>query len=115
MFRKKIRSARRGITRHDKAISAEKAVDSMVGRDDRHAQVVPGSIQKVREVHSEWTESIRACYGDRVIRRTVESKRYDGKKINDSLPPYKMVVAKLVLTQRELMAVRKVLDGFSSG
>lgn len=76
---------------------------------------MPDSIRKVREVYSEWIDSIRTCYGDRVIRRTVESRRYDGGMINDSLPPYKLVVAKLVLTERELAIIRKVLDGFSSG
>lgn len=114
-FIKKTRSARRGITRQDKAISAEKTVATMVGGDDRPTQVVPDSIQRVRAVYSDWIDSIRACYGDRVIRRTVESKRYDGRLINDSLPPYKTVVAKLVLTEGELTVIRKVLDGFSSG
>lgn len=112
---KKIRSARRGITRQDKAISAEKTVATMVGRDDRRAQVIPDSIQRVHSVHGEWIDSIRTCYSGRVIRRTVESKRYDGRMINDSLPPYKMIVAKLVLTESELMIIRKVLDGFSTG
>ncbi|KAG9318996.1 P-loop containing nucleoside triphosphate hydrolase protein [Chiua virens] len=114
-FLKKIRSARRGITRQDKAISAEKTVATMIGGDVEPTQVVPDSIQRVREVHSEWIVYIRACYGDSVIRRTVESKRYDGRMINDSLPPYKMVLAKLVLTEEELGIIRKVLDGFSSG
>lgn len=87
----------------------------MAGRDHGCTQVTPDSIQRVRLVHGEWIASIRASYGGRVIRRTVESKRYDGRMINDSLPPYKMVVAKLVLTERELAIIRKVLDGFSSG
>lgn len=114
---KKIRSARRGITRQDKAISAEKTVAIMVGGHghDRPTEVVPNSIHRVRAVNSEWIDSIRARYADRVIRRTVESKRYDGRKINDSLPPYKMVVARLALTERELAVIRRVLDGFSSG
>jgi hypothetical protein len=87
----------------------------MVGREDDCVQVAPDSVRRVRAVHSEWIESIRAGYNGRIIRRTVESKRYDGRVINDSLPPYKMVVAKLVLTERELEVIRKVLDGFSSG
>lgn len=87
----------------------------MVGGDDSPTQVVPDSIHRVRAVYSEWIDSIHASYIDRVIRRTVESKRYDGRKINDSLPPYKMVVAKLALTENELAVIRKVLDGFSSG
>jgi len=45
----------------------------------------------------------------------VEFKRYNGRMINDTLPPYKMIVAKLVLTERELVVIRKVLDGFSTG
>ncbi|KAF8431211.1 hypothetical protein L210DRAFT_934667 [Boletus edulis BED1] len=97
-FMKKLRCARRGITRVDKAVSAEKALATMVGRDEMRTQI-----------------SIRGGYGGRVIRRTVESTRYDGKMINDSLPPYKMVVVKLALTERELTIIRKVLDGFSSG
>ncbi|KAG9308933.1 P-loop containing nucleoside triphosphate hydrolase protein [Chiua virens] len=116
-FIKQIRSARRGITRQDKAISAEKAVSVMIGKNNGlgEIQVVPSSIQRVRFVHGEWIDSIRACYGGRVIRRTVESKRHDGRKINDSLPPYRMVVARLALTEKELTIIRKVLDGFSSG
>lgn len=88
---------------------------TMVGRKDETLQAIPDSIQKVRFVHSEWIESIRAHYCGRVIRRTVESRRYDGKIINDSLPPYKMIIVKLVLTEREMAVIRKVLDGFSSG
>ncbi|KAH0826063.1 hypothetical protein J3R83DRAFT_5787 [Lanmaoa asiatica] len=114
-FVKKIRSARRGISRQDKVVSAEKAVATMVGGGDRPIQVVPDSIQRVRAAYREWIGSIRVCYGDNVIRRTVESKRYDGRMINDSLPPYKMVVGRLVLTEGELIVIRKVLDGFSSG
>ncbi|KAH0834614.1 P-loop containing nucleoside triphosphate hydrolase protein [Lanmaoa asiatica] len=114
-FVKKIRSARRGISRQDKVVSAEKAVATMVGGGDRPIQVVPDSIQRVRAAYREWIGSIRVCYGNNVIRRTVESKRYDGRMINDSLPPYKMVVGRLVLTEGELIVIRKVLDGFSSG
>lgn len=112
-FMKKIRSVCRSITRQDKAISAEKTVATMVGSHNRPTDV-PDSIHRVRAVHSEWINSIRACYADRVICRTVESKQYDGRKISDSLPPYKMVVAKLMLTEGELAVIRKVLDGFSS-
>ena len=87
----------------------------MVGKDNSYHQAIPHSVQRVRAVHTEWIESIRISYNGRIIRRTVESKRYDGRMINDSLPPYKMVVAKLALTERELTVIRNVLDGFSSG
>lgn len=99
-FIKSIRSAHHGITCQDKAISAEKTMAAMVGKDDNYVQVIPDSVQRVRVVHSEWIESIHACYSGRIICRTVEFKRYDGRMINDSLPPYKMIVAKLVLTER---------------
>ena len=84
----------------------------MVGRNDQYMQVVPDSIQRVGEVYS---KSIHACYGSRIVCHTVESKRYNGRIINDLLPPYKMVIAKLMLTERELTIIWKVLDGFSSG
>lgn len=115
VFVKKIRSAHCGITRQDKAISVENTVVTMVGRDDSHTQVIPDSIQRVCSVHGEWINSIHMCYGGRIICHMVEFKRYNGRMINDTLPPYKMIVAKLVLTERELVVIRKVLDGFSTG
>ena len=45
------------------------------------------------------------CEG-RVIRRTLNSVRHDGKQINEDLPPYKTIVIGCRLSEGELQALK---------
>jgi hypothetical protein len=59
----------------------------------------------VQEITTAWINKIRLAYNGRVIRRTVESWRYDGKTIDDSWPPYKMVTVPVYLSAEEYKTI----------
>lgn len=60
-----------------------------------------------QEITTAWINKIRLAYNGRVIRRTVESLRYDGKTIDDSWPPYKMVIVPVYLSAGEYNTINE--------
>ncbi|KAG2063203.1 hypothetical protein BDR04DRAFT_1164116, partial [Suillus decipiens] len=97
---KQLRAARRGISKEDTELAASYTIQRLAGSKDEYDE--PESKARVRQVTSSWIANIRSGFAGRVIRRTVDSLRFDGKKINDSLPPYKMMIVPVNLTDDEL-------------
>jgi hypothetical protein len=62
-----------------------------------------------------WVGEIKKYFAGRVIRRTVDSKRYDGKKINDTLPPYKMIIVPVHLYDDEQAIISEVMAQITGG
>jgi hypothetical protein len=105
---KNLCSARRAITREDKALSAKHTISSLAGSTTEIIE--PISQKRVRDVTSNWIKDIKHSYDGRIIRRTVESKTFDGRKINDTLPPYKMIIIPVVLCDDEEEIVTEVME-----
>lgn len=112
---KKLRQVRRTITAEDKQVAGQHTMSVLAGNSTSTEYEEPESKQHVRAVTSEWIAKIKAGYGRRVIRRTVESQRHDGKKINDTLPPYKMNIAPVELTADESTIIDEVMDRITGG
>jgi hypothetical protein len=108
---KALRAARRVITKEDKELAASHTMARMAGSKDSCEE--PTSKVRVREITTAWINKIKAGYGGRVIRRTVESLRFDGKKINDSLPPYKMIIVPVHLNDDEHLVIDKDMDSLA--
>jgi hypothetical protein len=97
---KLLRAARRAMTQDDKNEAAEHTVRLMAGGSTDHKE--PEARLRIRKATSAWIANIRRGFNGRVIRRTVESKTFDNKKINDTLTPYKMIVVPVHLDESEL-------------
>jgi hypothetical protein len=110
---KKIRQGRRNITPEDKDAAAQHTMSVLAGNSSQYEE--PESKLHLRSVTSEWIAMIRRGYAGRIIRRTVQSQRYDGKKINDTLPPYTMIIAPVTLDEEEAVIIEEVMERISGG
>jgi hypothetical protein len=70
----------------------------------------PASRTRSRQVTSEWIADIKRSYQGRVIRRTSDSRTHDGKKINDALAPYEMIMVPVHLDDSEMKIITEVMD-----
>jgi len=111
---KKLRQAKRAISADDKALAAAHTMSVLAGTEV-HDYQEPESKLRARSVISEWISNIKRGFGGRVIRRTVNSKRFDGAIINDSLPPAKMVIAPVELTEEEAVIIDEVMQSITGG
>ncbi|KAJ8581744.1 hypothetical protein M405DRAFT_846837 [Rhizopogon salebrosus TDB-379] len=110
---KALQAARRMITKEDKDMAASHTVASLAGTSTNYEE--PESRRRTREVTMDWINKIKGCYQGRVIRRTVNSKRYDGKIINDSLPPYNMVIVPIHYSDNEQTIISEVMAQITGG
>ncbi|KAG2361110.1 P-loop containing nucleoside triphosphate hydrolase protein [Suillus spraguei] len=98
---KQLRAARRTMTQEDKNDAAAHTVRLLAGgattNDDE-----PEARIRIRDAMTKWINNIKCGYRGRVIRQTVDSQTFDGKKINDTLMPYKMVIVPVQLNEKEL-------------
>ncbi|KIJ58634.1 hypothetical protein HYDPIDRAFT_171203, partial [Hydnomerulius pinastri MD-312] len=63
-----------------------------------------------------FTSSKICCDDHYVIPDSIKKlRRYDRKRIKDTLPEYAMIVARIGLSEAEIDVISKVMDGFSSG
>ncbi|KAG1727539.1 P-loop containing nucleoside triphosphate hydrolase protein [Suillus lakei] len=108
---KALRAARRVISKEDKELAARHTIQRMAGSKENHQE--PESKARVRAITTAWIMKIKLGYNGRVIRRTVESQRFDGKKINDSLPPYKMIIVPVHLDDDEMFVIDKDIDSLA--
>ncbi|KAG2122464.1 P-loop containing nucleoside triphosphate hydrolase protein [Suillus bovinus] len=104
---KQLRAARRAMTQEDKNDAAAHTIRLMAGEptDDEE----PEARLRIRKVTSAWITNIKRGYAGRVIRRTVDSKTFDNKKINDTLTPYKMIIVPVHLDDTELDINKSVM------
>ncbi|KAG2136443.1 hypothetical protein DEU56DRAFT_756348 [Suillus clintonianus] len=102
---KKLLAARRLITKDDQELAASQTIQRLTGSKSTHDE--PASKIRVRQLTASWITQIKRGFAGRVIRRTVESRRFDGKKINDSLPPYKMIIVPVHMNESELSVIEK--------
>lgn len=110
---KALRAARRVISKKDKELAARQTIQRMAGSKDSHIE--PESKSRTKAITTAWINRIKCGYSNRIIRRTVESLRFDGKKINDSLPPYKMIIVPVYLTDEEHVIIDKGIDSLAGG
>lgn len=94
---KRITAARRRITKEDKAEAYERNVQKMRG------VAVEGEdpMLPVRQALYEWVKVLQKDFAGRIIRRTIHSKKYDGRRINDKLPDYNEILALCILNDAE--------------
>lgn len=98
---KQLRAARRTLTQEDKNDAAAHTVRLLAGGATSNEEE-PDARIRIREATTTWITHIKRGYTGRVIRRTVNSTTFDGKKINDTLIPYKMVIVPVQLNAKEL-------------
>ncbi|KAG1848219.1 hypothetical protein C8R48DRAFT_677411, partial [Suillus tomentosus] len=108
---KALGAARRVITKEDKELAAKHTIQRLAGSKAEYNE--PASKTRVRQLTTVWIKQIKRRFSNRVIRRTVESLRFDGKRINDSLPPYLMVFFPVHLTDPELDIVETGMDSLA--
>ncbi|KAG0693276.1 hypothetical protein DFH29DRAFT_1007449 [Suillus ampliporus] len=107
---KAVLAARRGISREEKESAAAHTIQLLAAGKTDHDEPVSESRSRVQQTTMVWIGDIRRGYLMRVIRRTVDSQRFDGKKINDSLPPYKMIIITVHLYGDEQAIIDKAMD-----
>jgi hypothetical protein len=61
----------------------------------------------LKETSNEWVRDIQRRFLNRVIRRGEGSKRWDGRYLNEALPPFELRIASCELSDRE----HAILDG----
>ncbi|KAJ8586214.1 hypothetical protein M405DRAFT_864785 [Rhizopogon salebrosus TDB-379] len=110
---KLVRAARRVLTAEDKELAAAHTISLLSGKTSDYEE--PVSKREARRVTMTWVGEIKKYFGGRVIRRTVDSKRYDGKKINDTLPPYKMIIVPIHLFDDEQAIISEVMAQITGG
>lgn len=110
---KALRAARRVISKKDKELAARQTIERMAGAKD--SLIEPESKSRTKAITTTWINRIKCGYSNRIIRRTVESLRFDGKKINDTLPPYKMIIVPVYLTADEHVIIDKGIDSLAGG
>ncbi|KAG2111479.1 hypothetical protein DEU56DRAFT_919984 [Suillus clintonianus] len=98
---KQLRAARRSMTHEDKIDAAAHTVRLLAAGSKSHDDEPEARI-RIRTATTNWVTNIKRGYRGRVIRRTVESITFDGKKINDTLIPYKMVMVPVQLSKKEV-------------
>ncbi|KAG2136436.1 hypothetical protein DEU56DRAFT_756342 [Suillus clintonianus] len=112
MHWKKLLAARRVMTQDDKEVAASHTVKRLAGSKSQLDE--PISKIRVRQLTSNWIAQIRKAFAGRVIRRTVDSRRFDGTKINDSLPPYKMMIVPVSMDAAELAVLESGMKSLAS-
>ncbi|KAG1784565.1 P-loop containing nucleoside triphosphate hydrolase protein [Suillus plorans] len=113
---KLLRAARRAISRQDKEEAATHTIKILAGGATTATTQYEesASTARARDVTRKWISDIKQGYNGRVIRRTVESKTHDGKKINDTLPPYLMIIAPVHMKGDEMENINDGLDHISN-
>ncbi|KIJ64987.1 hypothetical protein HYDPIDRAFT_28327 [Hydnomerulius pinastri MD-312] len=104
----RLRNARRNVTAEDRDASADYRLQRMTG-EHAEAPDVP-SIETVHEILAEWIQMIKNGFNGRVLRRTVESPRWDGKKINDSLPESRMITCPVSFDTRTAEMISEIMS-----
>lgn len=104
-------AARRVITKEDKELAAHHTIQRLAGSKAEYEE--PTSKSRVRQLTTVWIKQIKRRFSNRVIRRTVQSLRFDGKRINDSLPPYLMVFFPVNLPDPELRIAQSGIDSLA--
>ncbi|KAG2124639.1 hypothetical protein DEU56DRAFT_916989 [Suillus clintonianus] len=113
---KSLRAARSAISRQDKEEAATHTVKILAGGATTATTEYEesASTARARDVTREWISDIKQGYSGHVIRRTVESKTHDGKKINDMLPPYRMIIVPVHMKGDEMENINDGLDRISN-
>ncbi|KAG1759110.1 hypothetical protein EDD22DRAFT_956196 [Suillus occidentalis] len=113
---KLLRAARSAISRQDKEEAATHTLKILAGGATTATTEYeePASTARARDVTRKWISDIKQGYNGHVIRCTVESKTHDGKKINDTLPPYRMIIVPVHMKGDEMENINDSLDRLSN-
>ncbi|KIJ57836.1 hypothetical protein HYDPIDRAFT_34751, partial [Hydnomerulius pinastri MD-312] len=104
---KRLRNARRNITPEDRKVSEEHQLRKLNG--ETGARPFLPSMQALTNVMEHWVNDIKRRFGDRVIRRTIQSKRFDGRMINDSLPPCLTIDCPVYFDERSAAVIEEIM------
>jgi hypothetical protein len=63
----------------------------------------------VKEKLHAYISAVQEGFGGRIIKRNENSVRFDGKPLNEALPPFKQIVATCRLTQQEMEILEQEL------
>ncbi|KAH7916920.1 hypothetical protein BV22DRAFT_1052820, partial [Leucogyrophana mollusca] len=112
----KLQRARRGLTRDEVQQAGHLTLMKLSGKAiDTKAD----PLHEIRKISGEWVLHLQGLCRHRIIRRTVNSLRFDGRQINESLPPHKIIIARSVLEDDEQLivdtAMEEVVHGPASG
>lgn len=113
---KLLQAARRAISRQDKEAAATHTIKILAGGATTATTEYEesASTARARDVTRKWIGDIKQGYSGRVIRRTVESKTHDGKKINDTLPPYQLMIVPVRMKGDEMENINDGLGHISN-
>ena len=64
----------------------------------------------LKQVNMEWVLDVKSRFQDRLIRQDLNSLRWDGARINESLPPKRIIAATCRLDEKEMKMLDRGLD-----
>jgi hypothetical protein len=102
-YSRRVAAERRKVSAHEQSIARLQTLQRLRGK------VIPEEDPQIglKNILDEWVRDVHDRYLDRIIRRDLSSTRWDGKNINESLPPKRVIIATCKLSAKELA----VLDG----
>jgi hypothetical protein len=103
---KEISRAQNALTLQDRQNIRDRHEKALLGAD---VSGVPDPSQAVSAVSYKFVKDIQAHLGDHLIRRTINSLKPDGSKINDKLPPLIRHPIPIILSGDELSALHTEL------
>jgi len=101
-FMRKVASERRKLSADDQMIARRQTLQRIRGETVSEADPQ----RDLKHVYNEWVLDVQSRFEDRIIRRDLQSTRWDGVTINQSLPPKQVIVATCKLNEKEM----EVLD-----
>ncbi|KAH7918095.1 hypothetical protein BV22DRAFT_1051967 [Leucogyrophana mollusca] len=112
----KLQRARRGLTRDEVQQAGRLTLLKLSGQA---VSTKDDPLRDMRTISGEWVLHLQGLCRHRIIRRTVNSLRFDGRPINESLPPHKIIIARSALEDDEQLivdtAMEEVVHGPASG
>lgn len=105
-FNREVRNAQRGITQEDKEESARLLTEALRSNNNnvRDSGMSPAH-QTVKAVRYGLVKEMQGYLGRVMIRRTLQSTRWDGTKINPNLPEKSVVNFCVKLTDEEMVVL----------
>ena len=101
-----LRRVKKAITAEQKEYMAEVNQAKLAGGVDSDSED-PGRFVRIEQIKA--VQRMQGQYDGRIIRRTADSKDYDGKVVID-IPPYQRIAGLLKLTDREMANIQDIAE-----
>lgn len=105
-FIRKVALEKRRVSVEEQAIAHRQTLQRL--RGESIAEDDPQG--ELKRVNDEWVLDVQLRYEDRIIRRDLQSVRWDNATINESLPEKKVIVATCKLYEKEMELLDSAID-----